>query len=340
MPITSNVKRHKLIQTLCIGVGIVCCACNSMDVLAKEKILVYTAIEPEWLPVYKKAFEEVNPDIEVTYVRASAGPISARLLAEKDNPQADAVLGLSAIALENLRKKGLLEAYRPANAEKINPKMHAKDYSWFGMNAWGGSICVNTDLLQKKGIPVPNSWKDLTKPIYKGQIVMPSPLASSTGYMFFLGWIQGFGEKEGWDYFEKLHENILFYASSGARPAAMVAQGEIPVGLSSDAFMKPFLKYKIPVTTVEPEEGIAWDAEGSAMPKGSPHPELAKKFLDFCASEAVGKIAADFSGIAALEDYSTAHGQKIADRFLPLDFDRAAREKSEIIQRWQKWVQK
>ena len=166
--------------------------------------------------------------------------------------------------------------------------------------------------LKKKGLPVPASWADLTKPIYKNQIVMPSPLASSTGYMFFLGWIQGFGDKAGWDYFKKLNDNLLFYASSGARPAAMVAQGEVAIGLSSAAFVKPFLKYPIPVTTVEPREGIAWDAEASALPKGSPHPENAKKFLDFCASAAVGKIAADFSGIAAADAYSTPATEFVA----------------------------
>ena len=107
---------------------------------AAETLLVYTAVEPEWL---------------------------------------------SAIAMEGLRKAGVSEPYRPQGADAINPKMHAADWSWFGMNAWGDSICVNTDLLKKKGLPVPASWADLTKPIYKNQIVMSSPLASSTGYMFF-----------------------------------------------------------------------------------------------------------------------------------------------------------
>ena len=298
-------------------------------------LLVYTAIEPEWLPVYKQAFEKQHPDIEVTFVRASAGPIAARLLAEKDRPQADVVFGLSAIAMEGLRKKGLLEPYRPKGAQSLNPKMHAQDFSWFGMNAWGGSMCVNTALLARKGLPVPKSWEALADPKYKGMIVMPSPQASSTGYMFFLGWIQGFGEEKGWDYFDRLHKNILFYTSSGARPAAMVAQGEIAIGLSSAAFVKPFMRYNIPVITVEPTEGIAWDAEASGLPVGSPHPKEAKLFLDFCASADVGKIAADFSGIAAIDGYSTENGQNIARQFLALDFARAGLEKSAIVRQWQ-----
>jgi iron(III) transport system substrate-binding protein len=307
----------------------------SSQVFAKEELLVYTAVEPELLPAYKDAFENSHPDLELTYVRDSAGPISARLLAEKDHPKAHVILGLSAIALERLRGAGVLEPYKPQNASALNPKMHADDFSWIGINAWGGSICVNTDLLKKQNLPVPSGWRDLLNPIYKGKIVMPSPVASSTGFMFLLGWIQGMGEEEGWRYVERLHENILFYTSSGARPAAMAAQGEIPIALTSEAFVRPFKRFSIPVTTVEPKEGIAWDAEGCALPHGSPKPEIAKKFLDFCATKPVADIAASFSGIAAIDRFSTEQGRAMAERFLPLDFKSAAAQKSEMLAHWQ-----
>lgn len=303
---------------------------------AKDSLLIYTAVEPEYLAVYKQAFEKQNPDLEIVYIRDSAGPISARLIAEKNHPKADVIFGLSAIALEKLHQIGLLEPYRPQNADLINPKMRSQDFAWFGMNAWGGSICVNTDLLQKRGLPIPRSWEDLLDPIYEGQIVMPSPFSSSTGFMFLLGWIQGMGEEKGWDYVEKLHRNILFYTPSGARPAAMAAQGEILIALTSEAFVKPFMRFKIPVTSIEPESGIAWDAEGCAMPRGTPHPENAKRFLDFCASKEVGDVAATFSGISAIDQYSTKAGQKIAERFIALDFRRAADERQRMIERWQK----
>lgn len=178
---------------------------------ARRRITVYTAVEPEWLAVYRNAFAAVRPDIEITYVRASGGPICARLLAEKDRVQADAVLGVSAIALENLRAKGVLEPYAPKEVEKLNPKMVEKDNHWFGINAWGGSVCINTDLLRKKGLSMPQSWADLLRPEFEDQIVMPNPRASSTGLMFLHGFVQGFGEENGWEVIEKLHANMLFY---------------------------------------------------------------------------------------------------------------------------------
>lgn len=245
------------------------------------------------------------------------------------------ILGLSAIALERLRLEGVLTSYKPKNAEEINPLMRAKDFSWFGINAWGGSICVNTELLEKAKLPIPQSWEDLTDPRYRGKIVMPSPVASSTGFMFLLGWIQGFGEEKGWEYVKKLHDNILFYTASGARPASMIAQGDIPIALTSEAFVRPFMRFSIPVKTVEPQEGIAWDAEGSALPKGSRHQQSAEKFLDFCASESVAKIAASFSGIAAIDRFSTEKGRDLSSHFLPIDFEKAGTDKAQMLSRWQ-----
>ena len=247
------------------------------------------------------------------------------------NPDIDLWIG----ALERLNQAGLLDSYSPQNASAINLKMRARDFSWFGINAWGGSICINTELLKKYKLPIPKTWDDLLDPIYKGRIVMPNPVASSTGFMFLMGWLQAKGEKVGWRYIEKLHENILFYTASGARPAAMAAQGEIPIALTSEAFVRPFMRFSIPVITVEPQEGIAWDAEGCALPKGSPHPILAKRFLDFCASKPVADIAASFSGISSIDRYSTETGKKLVARFLTLDFRQAAIEKKTITDQWQ-----
>ena len=57
----------------------------------KTKLTVYTAIENEQLEPYKKAFEADNPTIEIAWVRDSTGVMTAKLIAEKDNPRADVI---------------------------------------------------------------------------------------------------------------------------------------------------------------------------------------------------------------------------------------------------------
>jgi hypothetical protein len=79
----------------------------------KTPLLVYTALETDAMKLYKDAFEKANPDIEVKWVRDSTGIVTAKLLAEKANPQADVVAGLAASSLALLQQEGMLQPYEP-----------------------------------------------------------------------------------------------------------------------------------------------------------------------------------------------------------------------------------
>jgi iron(III) transport system substrate-binding protein len=147
----------------------------------KTQLLVYTALETDQLKAYQEGFNKVHPDIDIKWVRDSTGVITAKLLAEKANPQADAVMGVAASSLALLDKNGMLEPYKPLNLDAIMSQYRDKKNppAWFGMDVWGATVCFNTVEAKKKNIPKPETWKDLTKPAYKGQIVMPNPASSA-----------------------------------------------------------------------------------------------------------------------------------------------------------------
>src|SRR5262249_55079373 len=153
--------------------------------LSAKDLVVYTALEDDQLAAYKSAFESKNPDITINCVRDSTGPITARLLAEKANRQAGAVWGLAATTLLILDKEGMLEGYAPANLDALKTSFRdsANPPKWIGMDAWASAICYNIPEGAAKGVPQPTSWADLLKPEYKGQIVMPNPASSGTGYL-------------------------------------------------------------------------------------------------------------------------------------------------------------
>ena len=65
----------------------------------KTKVTIYTSLENDQLGPFKQAIEAAVPEAEVVWVRDSTGVITARFLAEKDNPRADMVLGHAATAL-------------------------------------------------------------------------------------------------------------------------------------------------------------------------------------------------------------------------------------------------
>ena len=106
--------------------------------LAKTALTVYTAIEADDLKLYKKTFEAANPDIEIKWVRDSTGIITAKLLAEKNNPQADVVWGLAASSLLFLDAQGIFQSYKPVGADKLDPRFMDQRANpvWSGMDAW------------------------------------------------------------------------------------------------------------------------------------------------------------------------------------------------------------
>jgi iron(III) transport system substrate-binding protein len=204
-----------------LGVAALCALAAGPEALAqKTRLTVYTAMENDQLGPYKQAFEADNPNTEIVWVRDSTGVVTARFLAEKDNPRADIIWGLAASSLALFDAQGLLEPYTPAGANALKPMFRSgkNPDPWVGMDAFLAVVCFNTAEAAKGNAPKPASWNDLTNAAYRGKVVMPHPASSGTGYLTIAAWLQLMGEEKGWQFMDKLHENIAVYTHSGSAP--------------------------------------------------------------------------------------------------------------------------
>ncbi len=260
----------------------------------RTELTVYTALETDQLKAYENGFKQAHPDIGIKWVRDSTGVITAKLLAEKANPQADVVMGVAASSLALLDRNGMVEPYRPLNLDAIMSQYRDKKNppAWFGMDVWGATICFNTAEAAKKNIPKPETWKDLTKPVYKGQVVMPNPASSGTGFFDVTAWLTLFGDDAakggsggGWKFMDALHENIAQYTHSGSRPCNMAAAGEYVVGISFEYRANSNKAKGAPIDLVFPKEGLGWDLEAFAIHKGTKKLDAAKKLADWASSK-------------------------------------------------------
>ncbi|MCE5165056.1 putative 2-aminoethylphosphonate ABC transporter substrate-binding protein [Plesiomonas shigelloides] len=315
-----------------------CCATYTSAVHAAQPttLLVYTAIENELLDTYKTQFEQRHPDIKINWVRDSTGVITAKLLAEKDAPKADAVIGVAATSLMLLKQQNLLQPYQPAGFAQLLPSMRDQDTppQWIGMNAWATSLCINTRLMKKYNLPYPKTWQDLTNPIYHDQIAAPNPLSSGSGFMNLSAWIQMWGEEKAWQYNDALNKNVKMYVHSGSKPCSLAAQGEVAIGLSSSAFAQKLLKRRAPIELVTFSEGTGWEMEAGGIIRGSAHQKAAQTLLDWLASEDVAKIGADFSGITARQAFMTEEGKAIYKAMIPNNLPWAAEQRDAILATW------
>lgn len=304
-------------------------------------LTVYTAFETDDLSAYKQAFEARYPDIKINWVRNSTGIIAAKLKAEKDNQRADAIWGLSVTDVEQLKRDGLIEPYMPAEAQKIPAKFRDSDQppSWVGTNGYVAAIIYNTVEGKKKNIPAPATWEDLTKPAYKGQIVMPNPAASGTGFLCISGWIQAWGEAKAWAYMDQLNQNVSQYTQSGSAPAVQAGRGETVVGIAFELRGARLLQEGAPITVTLPKEALGWDLNAVAVIKGSPNAAAAKKLADWATSAEAMKVYGKSRVVIAMPEY----GAKLEglppdqnERLLEQDFGWASKNRERIIQEFEK----
>ena len=74
--------------------GLACVFLFTTAASAKEPVVVYTSLETEEVVEYLKGAEKDLPDLDIQSIRLSTGELGARMLAEKDNPQADCIWGM------------------------------------------------------------------------------------------------------------------------------------------------------------------------------------------------------------------------------------------------------
>ncbi len=307
----------------------------------KTKITVYTAAENDQIGPYKQAFEAAHNDVEIAWVRDSTGVITARLLAEKDNPRADVIWGLGASSVALFDSMGMLQPYSPKDVDKIKPVFRSdkKPPTWTGMDAWLAVMCYNTIEGPKKNMPKPTSWADLTNPVYKDAIVMPNPASSGTGYQAVYAWLQLMGEKAGWEYMDKLHQNVAVYTHSGSAPCVQAGKGERVIGIGFDMRGAKEKTGGAPIDIILAKEGAPWDMEATAIIKGTKNLAAAQKVADFAVSKGAYEMYGKFYAIVGYPGMSPApqnYPPSADEAMVKIDLAKMGAERARILAEWTK----
>lgn len=314
---------------------------------AKKMVVVYTSLENEEVVDYLKLAKQELPDLDIQAIRLSTGELGARMLAEKDNPQADCIWGWAVTNMSEFVPKGMLLPYKPKEWNKI--PAHFKDPKgfWTAIDLYAAALVPNTKVLKEKNLPMPKGWHDLLNPVYKNMLIMPNPASSGTGFLQVASLLvlldpnyknKPVEENKAWDFLKQLDKNMGQYIKSGSKPAKLTAAGEYAIGCSF-AFVYSSLKKKgFPVALVLPEEGVGYELEANALLKGAKHEAAAKEFLDWAISKSAMKEYAKFKlgvtypNIPGPKDLPALKTIKLA----PMDFPWQSENRAKILETWQK----
>ncbi len=93
-------------------------------VVHSGELLVYSSTDADNLKYYMDEFQKAYPDIKVNVVRESTGTMAAKMMAEKDNPQADFLFEMAATVALNMEAEGMFVEYTPAGMDAIDQRSH------------------------------------------------------------------------------------------------------------------------------------------------------------------------------------------------------------------------
>lgn len=198
----------------------------------KKSITIYASSEDFRIENAQKMLDEKFPEYDITIEYKSTGDLSAKLIAEGANTDADIIFELENSYLEKISDSlaTLDDIDFSLYLETLVPESH----KYVPLVVSSGSIIINEKLLKDKGIDsLPESYNDLLKPEYKGLISMPNPKTSGTGYIFLLNLVNVMGEDKAFEYFDKLAENIsgAGFTTSGSGPVQALKMGEAAIAL-------------------------------------------------------------------------------------------------------------
>ena len=297
---------------------------------------IYAALDTEEAQYYIEAFEK-STGIKVEFVRMSSGEVGARIEAEKNNPQASVWFGGSNTDHINVHAKGLLMPYKPKTDFELAPMLHADDYGWNGFYTGAIGFVTNTEFLKKNNIEAPQSWADLLKPEFHGQIEMAYPYTSGTGYTAWATIIQDKGLEKALDWWELLDKNIHQYTASGTACIARAGLGECAVGIAfSHDIIAKGIGMGYPLVMSFPSEGTGFEVGGVSMIKGARQVEEAQIFIDWCFSEEAQNLFKKYSRLPVNPKATVAEGAiKLSDINL-IDYDavQMGQRKDEFVTAW------
>ena len=129
-----------------------------------------------------KVFEQFTKDtgIKVNFIRFSSGEALARLVAERNNPQVDILLGGPADIYTAGQKDNVCAVYVPKDQKLTLAEYRDPGNHWTGIGLIPLCFLTNTDFLKKNSLKAPESWQDLLNPAYKNGLQMADARTSGT----------------------------------------------------------------------------------------------------------------------------------------------------------------
>jgi iron(III) transport system substrate-binding protein len=309
---------------------------------AANEVTVYVSTDRVFSEPILKAYEQkTGVKVKAVYdtEETKSTGLANKLLAEKNNPQADVFWSNEPVRTLVLKSRGVLAPYQSPNAEGIPATFKDAGGYWTGFSARIRVIVYNTNLIKPEDAP--KSIHDLADPKWKDQIAIADPRFGSTSFHVAALYAE-LGDEKADEFFRKLKANGVKIVPGNSVVRDLVVKGEVKMGLTDTDDVNVALEDKQPVAMVLPDRdgmGAPLMPNMVSLVAGAPRAEAGKKLIDHLLSAEVERALAQSEAVQIPLRAGVEGPKNIPplDSFKPmtLDYGKAASRVEDVVKRLQ-----
>jgi iron(III) transport system substrate-binding protein len=241
------------------------------------KAVVYGSLESDTAGAVFKIFKQ-KTGIEVEYWRASATKVMDRALSEyrAGKPLFDIIL-TNDNPMQIMQKEGIFAKYDSPSAKEFTKESIDPNLGPRYRNVVIG-VVYNKSALSPADYP--KSLEDLTKPQYRGKIVMPDPTQHTTTTQWVASLEKLMGKEKADKYIRDLAATKPILVESLLPAAERVMTGETPVAITYVKYAYVFGLKGAPLDYVRLGKMMG-DGHYLTLGNKAPHPNAGKALIDF-----------------------------------------------------------
>ncbi|MGQ9652144.1 MAG: extracellular solute-binding protein [Phycisphaerae bacterium] len=254
----------------------------------KPVVTLYTSVDEPFAREVIAAFESQSNIRVALKIDSEAGKTTGlvrRIQAERDRPQADVFWSSELFNTIKMGQQGLLAEYRPP-AEGIPDRYKDPAGRWTAFGLRARVLAFNTSKVKPEELPT--RWRDVADPRWAGVLGVADPRFGTTrGH--FAAFLAAWGEPAYAEFVDQLSKTLGDKVQDGnATAARAVGRGELHICATDTDDVYVRQDAREPIAMVYPDMGDGGTLlipNSVALIANAPHPDAAKKLIDFLTSE-------------------------------------------------------
>ena len=334
-------KIFKITAILVLALSLVACSGDKKS----EKLIVYSnAVSDgrgEWL-----SEQATEAGFDVEFVDIGGGALIDRVVAEKNNPVANLIIGSNQMGFEKLKTAGVLEKFTPDWADLVPEGYNDKDGMYFSFEQIAILMIFNQSVINPNAAP--KSWPDLiSNTAFNGKYYVDLKLTGGTIQVLISSILSDHfdpnGElgvsQKGWDLIEAYFANG-YQSVEGDNFQGLIGSGDVPISRMWSNGMKTLEKeFEQTFGVVKPAGGVPFVVEQVGLVKGSSNQEGAIEFINWFGSvETRTKYAKQFGSVPVIPEARNTEDTRMNE--ILQDLDQKPMDWEFITKNIDKWIEK